>query len=141
MSAGTIRLRTDRSRWVDRQRTIWNDVWPNHRSDSDRGPVGKVGIRTGPRSRMSREGSLRPSSPERGQAVAGTLPARTLTGTHWEFFVACREAGLDDDRIDTLRRLTETYERAAFSPRTVSETSANWVVEAAAAVDGSVDAG
>jgi hypothetical protein len=56
-------------------------------------------------------------------------------GTHWEFFVACREAGLDDDRIDTLRRLTETYEQAAFAPQTVSAADANWVVDAAATFD------
>mgnify|MGYP006288231709 CR=1 FL=1 len=56
-------------------------------------------------------------------------------GTHWEFFVACREAGLDDDRLDTLRRLTELYEQAAFAPRTVPEADARWVVDAASAFD------
>jgi hypothetical protein len=60
-------------------------------------------------------------------------------GTHWEFFVACREAGLDDDRIDTLRRLAETYERAAFAPRTVSDADASWVVDAASAFDRPID--
>jgi hypothetical protein len=78
--------------------------------------------------------------------LAYTALKRTTTerldlpdGTHWEFFVACREAGLDDDRIETLHRLTELYEQAAFAPRTVSVADTNWAVDAATAFDRSGD--
>jgi hypothetical protein len=68
-------------------------------------------------------------------ALKGTTTERLdlPDGTHWEFFLACREAGLDDDHVDTLRRLTETYEQAAFAPRTVSAADANWAVDAVTA--------
>lgn len=57
-------------------------------------------------------------------------------GTHWEFFVACQETGhLDDKHVETLRRLTETYEQAAFAPRQVSVDDANWVLDAVLSFD------
>jgi hypothetical protein len=60
-------------------------------------------------------------------------------GTHWEFVVACRAVGLDEERLDLLTRLTETYEQAAFAPRSVSVEDANWVVETVAAFDPSAN--
>ena len=38
-----------------------------------------------------------------------------------------------DDHVDTLRRLTEAHEQAAFAPRTVSAADANWAVDAVTA--------
>jgi len=44
--------------------------------------------------------------------------------THLEFYAACRDADLPDDRLETLAQLTERYERAAFASESVSETEA-----------------
>ena len=60
-------------------------------------------------------------------------------GTHWEFVVACRTVGLGEERLDVLARLTETYEQAAFAPRSVSVEDANWVVETVATFDPSAN--
>jgi len=49
---------------------------------------------------------------------------RSSAETHWEFYDDCREEGLRETRLDDLRRLTETYERAAFAPESVSESDA-----------------
>lgn len=54
--------------------------------------------------------------------------------THWEFYDACRDAGLSDERLRRLERLTGTYERAAFAPESASEADARDAVELAESV-------
>ena len=44
--------------------------------------------------------------------------------THWEWYAACERAGLDGERLDTVRKLTEWYEQAAFAPETLDSDSA-----------------
>jgi hypothetical protein len=51
--------------------------------------------------------------------------------THWEFYEACWDAGLSDERLRRLERLTETYERAAFAADPVEEDDAAEGVAAA----------
>lgn len=63
--------------------------------------------------------------------VAGPLDFRGRT--HWEFYDACRAAGLPDERLRTLKQLTETYERAAFAPGEVPEAVATDAVASATA--------
>lgn len=46
----------------------------------------------------------------------GGVPAQT----HWEFYRQCRQAAADSDRVETLRRVTEAYERAAFASEALS---------------------
>ncbi len=53
----------------------------------------------------------------------------TSDATHWEFYRACLEAGID--RSEALETLTGLYERAAFDPRDVSESDAETAVERA----------
>jgi hypothetical protein len=54
--------------------------------------------------------------------------------THWEFYVACRDAGLSEERRRRLERLTEIYERAAFADESVSEADAREAVADARAL-------
>ncbi|USZ69757.1 hypothetical protein NGM10_16810 (plasmid) [Halorussus salilacus] len=63
--------------------------------------------------------------------VAGPLDSSGRT--HWEFYDACRAAGLPDERLRTLKQLTETYERAAFAPGEVPEAVATDAVASATA--------
>ncbi|WP_135825297.1 DUF4129 domain-containing protein [Halorussus ruber] len=51
--------------------------------------------------------------------------------THWEFFAACREAGVGDEALGRLEDLTETYERAAFADGSVSVADAREAVRTA----------
>jgi hypothetical protein len=51
--------------------------------------------------------------------------------THWEFFAACREAGVADETLRRLEDLTETYERAAFADGSVSAADARGAVTTA----------
>jgi hypothetical protein len=59
----------------------------------------------------------------------------SAAGTHWEFYADCREEGLPADRLGDLKRLTETYERAAFAPESVSGSEAIRAVETGRAVE------
>lgn len=52
--------------------------------------------------------------------------------THWEFYRACRDAGLDGETVGSIERLTEAYERAAYAPESPSREEASAVVDAAA---------
>lgn len=54
--------------------------------------------------------------------------------THWEFFAACSEDGIDDDRLDALQQLTEAYEQAAFAPQSVSSEGAEAALRTARAL-------
>ncbi|UOO95137.1 carboxypeptidase-like regulatory domain-containing protein [Halococcus dombrowskii] len=49
--------------------------------------------------------------------------------THWEFLDACIDRGLGDRQLGALRRLTERYERATFSQRSVSTDTASSALE------------
>ncbi len=44
--------------------------------------------------------------------------------THWEFYEACLEDGLDDGRQPGFELLTDAYERATFAGIAVSEEKA-----------------
>lgn len=58
-------------------------------------------------------------------AVRRRLDAERATGrTHWEFYDACSDAGLPVERLRDLKRLTETYERAAFSASSIPDGDA-----------------
>jgi hypothetical protein len=74
-----------------------------------------------------------------GPGMEGDGPRRRGDGrraprTHWEFYAACRDAGLSEERRRRLERLTETYERAAFADESVSEADAQEAVAAATAL-------
>lgn len=51
--------------------------------------------------------------------------------THWEFYAACQEDGVGDETLRRLKRLTETYERAAFAPESAAEAEAREALELA----------
>lgn len=53
--------------------------------------------------------------------------------THWEFYVD-RQPALDEDEVVSLRELTEAYERAMFSPYSVSGLDAEDAITAATVV-------
>ncbi|WP_121820746.1 Ig-like domain-containing protein [Halostella salina] len=54
--------------------------------------------------------------------------------THWEFYQACRDAGLDTEGVKALERLTEAYEQAAYAPEELSIAEADEALEAVDAV-------
>jgi hypothetical protein len=51
--------------------------------------------------------------------------------THWDFAAACEWCNLSDEQLDTIRRLTATYEQAAFAPDTPSDERAAEAIECA----------
>lgn len=51
--------------------------------------------------------------------------------THWEVLEAVEAAGLEDEALAALRRLTEIYERAVFAPGAVPVEEATWAVAVA----------
>jgi hypothetical protein len=55
--------------------------------------------------------------------------------THWEFYRACQDAGLNGDAAETLERLTEAYERAAYAPDSLNQDEANAVINGATGVE------
>ncbi|WP_240145836.1 carboxypeptidase-like regulatory domain-containing protein [Halococcus salsus] len=59
--------------------------------------------------------------------------------THWEFLDACIDRGISERRIGALRRLTERYERATFSPRSLSTETASSALDDARTVTESDD--
>ncbi|NHN46428.1 hypothetical protein G9464_02275 [Halostella sp. JP-L12] len=48
--------------------------------------------------------------------------------THWEFYQACESSSLDKDAINTLERLTESYERAAYAPESLPHSEADAIL-------------
>ena len=54
--------------------------------------------------------------------------------THWEFYTTCRDNGFDQAGLKSLRRITEIYERAAFTPNSVSRTEAESALDHASAL-------
>jgi len=61
------------------------------------------------------------------RAVRRSLAARVAAGpdaTHWEFYGACAADGLDPERVEAVRRLTERFERVAFAPDEASRSVA-----------------
>ena len=78
-----------------------------------------------------------------GAVVAAYTAARTglqrdfdlkSAYTHWEFLDACLHHDLDEHRARALQQLTELYEQAAFSQRSLSETMATRAVDDAETV-------
>src|SRR5699024_6775858 len=61
--------------------------------------------------------------------VLGRDPELGGARTHWEFLDACIDRGLGDRQLGALRRLTERYERATFSQRSVSTDTASSALE------------
>lgn len=111
-----------------------------------RGSVEEVGGPVGSSAAGGLRGSVGEarSSVEDGlrDSVEGGFPGatdggfRTAAGndsfrTHWEFYAACRAADLPEERLDQLERLTEYYERAAFSSAGVSRDEAETAVQIA----------
>ena len=60
----------------------------------------------------------------------------TTAHTHWEFLDTCLQRDLGEHRLDALRRLTELYERAAFSRDSLSTDTAATALEAARTATG-----
>jgi hypothetical protein len=60
----------------------------------------------------------------------------TTAHTHWEFLDTCLQRDLGEHRLDALRRLTELYERAAFSRDSLSTDAAATALEAARTATG-----
>ncbi|MFC4451589.1 hypothetical protein [Halorussus aquaticus] len=54
--------------------------------------------------------------------------------THAELYARCRDAGLPDDQLDALRRVTQAYERARFSSRGLSTETAAAALNAGSAL-------
>jgi len=57
------------------------------------------------------------------RALAGQVPAGP-DATHWEFYGACAADGVDPERLEAVRRLTERFERVAFAPDGASRSVA-----------------
>ena len=84
---------------------------------------------------------------ENAIGIAYTAVRRTLgrdpelggTRTHWEFLDACIDRGIGDRRLGALRRLTERYEHATFSPRSPSTETASSALDDAQMVTESDD--
>lgn len=61
------------------------------------------------------------------RAVRRALAGRVDAGpgaTHWEFYGACAADGIDADRLEAVRRLTERFERVAFASDEASRSVA-----------------
>jgi hypothetical protein len=57
------------------------------------------------------------------RALADQVGARP-DATHWEFYGACTTDGVDPERLDAVRRLTERFERVAFAGEEASRSVA-----------------
>jgi len=57
------------------------------------------------------------------RALAGQVGARP-EATHWEFYGACAADGIDPERLEAVRGLTERFERVAFAPGDASRSVA-----------------
>ena len=53
----------------------------------------------------------------------------TTASTHWEFYHACREAGLSDETLSAIGDITERYEESAFAERQISRETATAVID------------
>jgi len=61
------------------------------------------------------------------RAVRRALADRVAAGpdaTHWEFYGACAADGIDPERLEAIRGLTERFERVAFAPDGASRSVA-----------------
>lgn len=67
----------------------------------------------------------------RDRLAAAGRTSRGRAETHWEFLAACRQDGLEDDAIEGLTALTETYEAAAYAPTAVTRADAEAAISAA----------
>lgn len=54
--------------------------------------------------------------------------------THWEFFAACRESGLTEDRLEALRRIIQAEERVQFAPTTLPYDVAESAIRAGSVI-------
>lgn len=60
--------------------------------------------------------------------------------THWEFYGACAADGVDPERLEAVRRLTERFERVAFTPDGASRSvAAASLADAEAVLEGEAD--
>jgi len=85
----------------------------------------------------SRE-SVESDDPERAVRLAYAAMRASLDGpsdvTHWEFYRNCAMNGYDTETVETLRELTEEYERARFAAGPVSPRVAEGLVSTVASV-------
>jgi hypothetical protein len=51
--------------------------------------------------------------------------------THWELVAAAERAGLDEEALAALRRVTRIYERTAFAPGSVPAADQRWACRVA----------
>lgn len=61
--------------------------------------------------------------------LAERLDARVET--HWELLAAAERAGLDEEALAALRRVTRIYERTAFAPGAVPVEDRRWACRVA----------
>ena len=61
--------------------------------------------------------------------------------THWEFYRACQANGFAEDDLETLRTLTERFERAAFSAKGSTAEDASQAVSEASEIVTAYDGG
>jgi len=54
------------------------------------------------------------------------------TGTHWEFYAACRDADVEPATLEAVERVVALYERVMFAPNGVSPDDADEAIDAAA---------
>jgi hypothetical protein len=59
--------------------------------------------------------------------------------THWEFFDACRNAGLSEDRLEALRRVIQAEERVRFAATALPHDTAETALRAGSLVFGDED--
>jgi hypothetical protein len=85
----------------------------------------------------SRE-SIETGDPERAVRLAYAAMRASLDGptdaTHWEFYRDCAGNGYASETVETLRELTEGYERAQYATGSVSSMEAEGLVSAVGSV-------
>ncbi|WP_435078479.1 DUF4129 domain-containing protein [Halococcus sp. AFM35] len=132
--------------WLGLGGTKTTDSPTSTMASEERGPTGEqrdglAALLTAARERLSAgdsEGAVGFAYMAVRRAL-GRDPELGGTRTHWEFLDACIDRGLGDRQLGALRRLTERYERATFSPRSPSTETASSALDDAQTVTESDD--
>ena len=93
-----------------------------------------------PRSVLEQARAKLPGSPNRAATLAygharGALSNGEDADTHWEFYRTSTANGLDDETVQALKTVTESYELAAFTPDGTDPDGATEAIEAAERID------
>ena len=68
------------------------------------------------------------------QRLQADLPPTDERRTHWEFYRDCRDAGVDEEAVSTLREVTERYEQIVYATEPVSAEAAAATLDRVAAL-------